>query len=310
MRSPLALALALALALSTACGADDVMGDGDGDSDAAGGCIELPSITPPWLADYQLEVVERLAGARPLPSGQTLGPRATVATRDIARAYLMDELTALGLSPTVHDYGTGGNPHATIAATEASQNTLLLGAHFDTVPGSPGANDNATGVAMVLAAARYLGELECRDHDVIVVLFDEEEIGLVGSAAFAAKLDSENTTLLAAHTIDQMGWDDNGDRLVEVELPGPGQLAFYQSARDDAGLTAPLVETSTGSTDHTSFRNRGFTAVGLTEGFISGDTTPHYHAPTDTADTVNHPYLQNSTSLLLSAFGGLVFAQQ
>jgi len=295
-----------------ACGADDAMGDGDGDGDVDGGvgCDTLPNVSPTWLRGYQTEVVERLAGAREIAPGVTLSDRSQPSSRAQARDYIAAELTALGLRAQLHSYGAGTNPFAFVEANRAAQGTLLLGAHFDSVPGSPGANDNATGVAMVLAAARYLGELECRDHDVIVAFFDEEEIGLVGSAAFAANLDANNTPLVAAHTIDQMGWDQNGDRLIEVELPAPGLLSFYQSAATAEGLAIPLVETSTGSTDHSSFRQRGYSAVGLTEGFVSGDTTPHYHASTDTAATVDFEYLASSTALLHAAFGGLVLAPE
>ena len=49
-----------------------------------------------------------------------------------------------------------------------------------------------------------------------------EEVGLVGSFEFAAKLVNDGTNAVAVHTIDQMGWDSNGDRLVEVERPDTG----------------------------------------------------------------------------------------
>jgi hypothetical protein len=55
-----------------------------------------------------------------------------------------------------------------------------------------------------------------------------------------------------------------------------------------------------------SFRELGFAAVGLTEEYVSGDTTPHYHLPSDAYETVSLPYLASSTALLHVAIGGLV----
>ena len=59
----------------------------------------------------------------------------------------------------------------------------MVGAHLDSEVGSPGANDNATGVAAVLAVARALKDLQCRSRGVMFVMFDQEEVGLLGSKA-------------------------------------------------------------------------------------------------------------------------------
>src|SRR3954451_132245 len=61
---------------------------------------------------------------------------------------------------------------------------ILLGAHYDAVPGTPGADDNASAVAVLLAAARAIGQHE----EVCYVAFEGEECGLVGSRAFVKGL--------------------------------------------------------------------------------------------------------------------------
>jgi len=175
---------------------------------------------------------------------------------------------------------------------------VLLGAHFDTVPLSPGANDNATGVAVVLSAARYLSTVACRGKNVMFVMFDQEEIGLVGSAAFAAMLVNNQTDLSAAHTIDQAGWDSNQDGLVEIEAPDGDLLSQYQLANTAGALGMITVESPIDSTDHASFRMQGYDATGVTEGFFSGDTTPHYHLATDTFATVDLDYNARVASLV------------
>jgi len=78
-------------------------------------------------------------------------------------------------------------------------------AHYDGVDASPVANDNASGVAVVLAIARILVEQPCRKRGVMFALFDEEETGLVGSAAFASEQQKAGTAIIAAHTVDQVG---------------------------------------------------------------------------------------------------------
>ena len=184
----------------------------------------------------------------------------------------------------------------------------MFGAHFDTVAGSPGANDNATGVAAVFSAARYLAALPCRARPVMFVLFDEEEDGLVGSAAFARKLKADGVRVHSVHTIDQMGWDMDGDRRIELELPDQGLRELYLAAASDLGWSnsaMTIVTTNVSSTDHASFRPT-FPAVGITEEYRSGDTTPHYHKPTDTYPTVNLDYLKNTTVLIHHVFAGLV----
>ena len=113
-------------------------------------------------------------------------------------------------------------------------------------------------------------------------------------------------TVVSVHTIDQMGWDQDGDRAIELERADEGLFELYAAAEPLAPGVTPLVPTDTGSTDHVSFRDLGFPAVGLTEEYVSGDTTPHYHLPSDTFETVDLAYLASSTALLHAAIGGLV----
>jgi Zn-dependent M28 family amino/carboxypeptidase len=67
---------------------------------------------------------------------------------------------------------------------------IVIGAHYDTVPGSPGADDNASGVAALLELGRLLGQVETRS-DIVLVALDAEEIGIFGARALAADLNKE-----------------------------------------------------------------------------------------------------------------------
>ncbi len=281
----------------------------EGSSTGTLACAPAPDASQAWIAAYVDDVVARLSGARELSPGITVPERSTAANRAATADWLEAQFEALGLVTQRHAYSsTGTNIAGLLPATEPGGRTIVIGAHFDTVPGSPGANDNATGVAFVLSLARYLSSVECRAHDVIFVGFDEEEIGLIGSDAFAQLLLQQQTDVLAVHTIDQMGWDQDGDRAIELERADEGLFEFYEVA--NATLPAPLTihGTNTGFTDHVSFRPYGFAAVGITEEFVGGDTTPHYHLASDTYETVNMDLLVSTCVLGHTAFAMLIDA--
>lgn len=278
-----------------------------GDETGEPACPPLPNPVPAWVPPLQADVIARLSGAAEVSPGVTLSDRASASNRAAARTFLQAEWEANGLAPQLHAYSaTGTNLYALLPATVQATQTVVIGAHFDSVPGSPGANDNATGVAMVTSLGRWLDELPCRELHVILVLFDEEELGLLGSQAFASFLVEQALDVHSVHTIDQMGWDGDGDRAIELERADPGLFELYEAAEPLAPGLTPLIATNTGFTDHVSFRELGFDAIGLTEEYASGDTTPHYHLPSDTFDSVSLDYLASSTALLHVAIGQLV----
>ena len=260
------------------------------------------------LKTYQQRIVGDLAGENELEGGVRLGVRADSASRAFAANYLFDELASLGLEPRRHTYELswsrnpkGTNPYAVLPATVDTDEYVVVGAHYDTEVGAPGANDNATGVALILGAVREVLTMPNRTKNILVVFFDQEEIGLVGSWAFSLMLEQEGFNIHSAHTGDQMGWDSDGDRAIEIELPTEMlELLYRAAALETTG--APVYTTRVSSTDHQMFRQRGFQAIGLTEEYVNGDTTPHIDQPTDTYDTVNFDYLEDTTRLVSYAW--------
>jgi len=286
--------------------ADTTAGDEDPGTTGEPECIR-PDPSPTWMAPLQQDVVARLSGAAEVSPGVVLSDRASPGNRAATLDFLLEQWDAMGLEGTLHPYSaTGTNVYVALPAAIETDLTVVIGAHFDSVPGCPGANDNATGVAMVLSLSRWLDAIPCRELNVILVLFDEEEIGLVGSQAFASWLVEQSFDVHSVHTIDQMGWDGDGDRTLELERADEGLFELYEAAEPLAPGNTPLTPTNTGFTDHVSFRELGFPAIGLTEEYVSGDTTPHYHLPSDTFDTVDLDYLGSSTALLHVTLGQLV----
>ena len=265
--------------------------------------------TPPQAPEYagmQIEVIAALSGAAELTPGVTIPGRWSNEQRGLARQYLADRLTAMGLEPTVAMYSAyGGNVAVLVPSTDGGDEYVIMGAHFDSEVGSPGAGDNATGVVMMLAAAEFAASLPCRSRNFVFVLFDEEEKGLMGSEAFVPTVVASQWNVHSVHTVDMISWDANDDLLVEIHRPAEGIFELYEAAVVEAGLPVLVVEVDDRSSDHTSFRDAGFPAVGLMEGWNHGDTTPHYHEPTDTADMVDYEYLHAATDLVLAVVASL-----
>lgn len=247
----------------------------DGGIDAPPGCTR-PSLDSPDLSSYLQSVVAQLAAQ----------PRYLSDQRTAARTYLMNQLAAQGWQAQLHTYNTGANVIATVPATMGDGKLIVLGAHFDTVQNSPGANDNASGVAVVLAVGRYLKETPCRTSPVVLAFFDQEEAGLFGSRAYALTLTAANVR--AVHTVDQVAWDADGDKRFELELPTPTLETEWRAAANVIGV--PVTKTSTSGTDHESFRDRGIPAIGLTEEYVGGDTSDKRHTVGDTPSSIE-PHL-------------------
>ncbi|MEV6400736.1 M28 family peptidase [Streptomyces sp. NPDC051907] len=94
---------------------------------------------------------------------------------------------ALSFKPRLHRRLTGENLLAELPGADPDRPTVVVGAHLDTVDGSPGADDNASGVAALLEIARLLGGLP-QPPPVALMVFDMEELGLIGSRVAARRL--------------------------------------------------------------------------------------------------------------------------
>lgn len=264
-------------------------GAAEGSLDSGPASCAAPTASPPWLDAALADRVSTLAGEVEVAPGVRLTDRATPERRQAARTYLEGELRALGLATTIEAYTGGANVVGRLAPIgEAAAEWIVVGAHFDTVANVAGANDNATGVAAVLAAARMLNGLPCRTRGVMIAFFDQEELSLLGSKAFAAAQQAAGTRIVAVHTVDQVGWDADGDRTFEIERPTAMLFAEYQAGA--AAVGAKVVETKTTGSDHQAFRVLGFAAAGVTEEYVNGDTTPHFHDAGDRASTVQTAY--------------------
>lgn len=286
------------------------------------GCIGAAAAqTDHALSDHALSVQERqsqrdfieaFSGARALPDGTYLSGRASRLDRQKAMRFLVAELERRGFAPDLDRYRRrhvrlswksvfnrpiGQNIVVTLEATEPSNAYILLGAHYDAERGSPGADDNASGVALLLTLAERLRNASRRECGIIIVLFDQEEPGLFGSSVFAKRLIKRGVTLHSAHIVDMVGWDGDGDRAVELSASAAGTLeqVYRATARHHS---IPLRTNNASLADHAPFIDAGFRAILLTEEYAGGDFNPHYHMPSDTADKLDFDYLASTTAFM------------
>lgn len=261
------------------------------------------------LLQSQQLLIRQLSGAEALPTGETLPARCLQEERARARNFLAGKLRELGMEPETQPYQwpninplvdllfapfAGANVYGILPATVATDSYIVMGAHFDTERYCPGALDNGSGISLTYETARALAQLPLRRHHVILVYFDQEEEELIGSQAFAQWLRERGFRVHSVHTVDSIGWDEDGDGAIELELPDLELLPIYRLHA--AALGIPLQVTRVNSTDHHSFRQLGFRATGLTDEFAYGDYSPYKDSPQDTWETVNYAYLARCTA--------------
>lgn len=273
------------------------------------------------------EDLRHLVGERhPLSSPQRLQE---------AETYLHRQFWDAGLTVTKQSFqaldGTYQNVIGTaLPDTEPFQSAppLLLAAHFDTVQGSPGADDNASALAVLLHVARQVQAMKLA-RPIHFIAFNLEEENLLGSSAYTVLLRENRETIQGAIVLECVGYasrQPNSQKTppgVPIAVPTTGNfLAVIGNERSHA-LTGSVVQAmkphlpivplvvpgngeklpDTRRSDHTSFWEQGFPALMLTD--TANFRNPHYHRPTDTLDTLNLDFMVSVTEGLIAAITSL-----
>lgn len=272
----------------------------------------------PLIKEQQTMIAE-LTGYKPLSDASFLGSRSSADERERSRTYLKNAIKEIGLEPKEQSYRMpnlnplidllfspfkGGNVYTILESTSESDEYVVLGAHFDTEIGCPGAIDNGTGVTLIFSILKRLKMEPSRSRNLIVVFFDQEEEDLIGSQAFAKYLKNEEMNVHSVHTFDMVGWDEDGNKEMELELPTPELEKLYKDEAIEFGV--PIYVTKINSTDHHSFRQVGFPAIGVNEAYGKRDSSPYKDTPEDTYETVNFKYLAESTLYVLEVIRQIV----
>ncbi len=259
-------------------------------------------------------------------------PRATEESRAMASAYIAEALTSFGYEVTCDPVETSENVIARLEGVRTPERVFVVGAHFDTVPGSPGADDNASGIAGMLEIARVLADSRPASS-VEFVAFALEELGLIGSRQYAQRARANGVDIIGMISLEMIGYtcDVSGCQVpfsdvpdcLDVEPEGvdvgtfiavvandasSGLLeGFEQAARDHVtklelvtarvagvGLCFPDTRRS----DHSPFWDQGYRAVMSTD--TANFRNPNYHQPTDTSDTLDFVFATRVTQAALA----------
>jgi aminopeptidase YwaD len=237
--------------------------------------------------------VRRLAGRiGPRPAGSTAYRRAV--------RYVDGKLTGLGYDTRLQRFPLpqGGRSWNVIATSPTSTAMrLLIGAHLDTVAGSPGSNDNASGVAVLLEIARSLAD-STSTEGLALVAFGAEEFQPkgghhIGSDAYVDRMTAaERDALEIMVSADMIG---KIRPLIAARLRGTPPNAARELARAArASGTRASVRTLGDISDHGPFALAGMPAAFLWTGL-----EPNHHLPTDVVRNVAPRSLRRSGGALL-----------
>jgi aminopeptidase YwaD len=228
-------------------------------------------------------------------SGSLQGPGASpvpvVAISGEAGQRLRQRVQAAPLTArVVVDAGVSDLPAENVVARMAGAapggRTVVVGAHFDSVPEGPGANDNASGTGLVLELARAVAAdpALAPGLNVVFVAFGAEELGLLGSAHYVGGLPPEaRDNVRAMLNFDMVGVGD------ALRVGGDAALiGAADGVARERGLTLGRLPPSLGrASDHASFIAAGIPGVFF---YVSED--PNYHSAGDTAVHVSPQRLQ------------------
>jgi hypothetical protein len=302
-----AAGLALTLLLSSVASADLPSTVGYNPTIAA----IISQITTQTLV-YELE---GLTGDRPIT---VAGSLYTVTTRNsyqtvpisMVTRYAYEQFAELGLVVTYHNYVWGTNHWRNVVAEKPGvvdpDEVYLITAHVDDMPSespAPGADDNGSGSATVLMAARLLASRHVA-YTVRFVLFTGEEQGLRGSAVYAADCKARGENIRGVVNLDMIGYNTGSPVFDAYARSGtyPGAADSRHLAdifSDTVGVyglnllprrlnsnSYPLVSGS----DQWSFLSQGYPAILVIEDYAGGDFTPYYHTTNDQIFTLDLDY--------------------
>jgi Zn-dependent M28 family amino/carboxypeptidase len=297
-----------------------------------------PTTLPPAPGPGDPELPRRLLDhVRHLSA--TIGSRSVheVEKLEAARDYIADGLRAAGYSPALQAVPWGGRDYAnviaSIAGTTRPEETVLVGAHYDSVQGTPGADDNASAVAVLLELCQAL-RVTAPARTVTFVFFTLEEppvfpSGTMGSAVYATAAAARGEQIRAMLCLEMVGYFHHRKGGQSFPLPGMGLV--YPTTPDFLAVVANLksrhlarqittsfrastdlpVETlatvrylpGVDFSDHRWFWRLGYEAVMLTD--TAFYRNPNYHGPGDTADTLDYTQMSKVVAGLVRAVGDL-----
>ncbi len=232
--------------------------------------------------------------------------------------YIEQELSRWG-QVTTHRFEFRGRSHTNwilnLPGQDSRRPPILIGAHYDSVPGSPGADDNATGVAVLLELAHAFAEQPGRSP-LRLVAFDLEELGFLGSRHYAETLRDRGDPISLMISLEMLGYcchqphsqtyppgldrlyPNCGNFIAQIgpwqSIPTMVRLWWGFRAAGARSQWLPVVNggrsvPDSRRSDHVPFWDLGYPALLITD--TANLRNPHYHQATDTLDTLDLDFL-------------------
>jgi hypothetical protein len=236
-----------------------------------------------------------------------------------AAQYIKREFLKAGLDVTEDHFQWEGKPYKNIVGEKKGMvfpdRVYILGAHYDTVPGSPGADDNASGIAVLLEVGRNIQTvpLGCT---VRLVAFSLEEYGYVGSAHYVGGLGKRGEKVLGMISLEMVGftgpkqdyppylnpkyYPNVGDFIAIIGNESSKELlekvrSSFKNYISQLPLELLLVPGNGEGmeevrlSDHSTFWDQGFQALMITD--TSFLRNPNYHLPSDRLETLDLEFM-------------------
>ena len=264
------------------------------------------------LAEHLLEDVRFLS--------TTIGERSIPRTGSLeaTNEYLRGTLRQAGYTALEQKYSVGGqevnNVEARLIGSDPASGTIVVGAHYDSVAETVGANDNASGVAATIELARLLQGSKLRRTVCFVFFVNEEppyfQTNDMGSLVYARQLRRDNVAVSAMISLETIGFysDVSGSQkyppVLGLFYPSRGDFIGFvgnQESRDlvrrsvrrfrestsfpSEGAAAPADWPGVGWSDHWSFWQEQYPAIMITDTALF--RYPYYHTPLDTYDKID-----------------------
>jgi hypothetical protein len=289
------------------------------------------------LTAAELQVSKRLE-RHILTLAGTIGERNVwrPGTMESAAEYIAQVLTGYGYRVINHDFETFGrkvsNLEAVLPGVERPEEIVVIGAHYDTVLNSPGANDNGSGVAGVLELARLLANRRF-PRTVKLVFFANEEApffytGEMGSQHYARQARARGEQITAMLALETLGYYSEAGNSQQYPFPlglfypdqgnfiaFVGNLGSRGLVRNAVGLfrnstpfpaegaAAPAWISGIGWSDHRSFWQEGYQAIMLTDTALF--RYPYYHTPRDLPEYLDYGRLARVIMGIVMVVAGL-----
>lgn len=298
--------------LAVACGC--------GGSSSTGDDTSTPPFEPTELAAEvsQTELEKTISELSAMPTRYTL-----TQGDEQARDYLVTRARALGFEPQLDSFPVAGQTATNVIlkhpGTVTPDVVYIFSAHYDSTSATPmtlapGADDNATGVASVLEAARILSKRSL-EHSVWFVFTAAEEQGSLGSKHMAQWLKADGVDARGVIAPDMIGYWPLG-MADKFDILGDDKSKFLVDQMS-AVATRLGIEHKTWiqhgycyGDDHTMFQEAGIPAISPMDcveahNMSVGEDTPHYHQVSDTSATLYMPFTTKVAGVIVATLAEL-----